>query len=485
MPLHVILLYALLISNVVLRLFTNKLGILPKALNIADVFITIWLVLLSLRYSLPTSGQGRTFSFGGRLVAFNFVILAGAVLNLKFFHAPAALSQFIMWNEPLMLFLAITRLPFTTAQMDGLRRLLVRLIVIEIVAGVLQVPIYLSTGQTEDIIGTFYGNAEQYQGFIMLGVFYLLGRQRDEPESSRKLWAMICGVLVLILLIDNKASWLGVMVSILFVLYLQGRAGALWFLRPRYILPLLLLFAGGVYVVTKISPSLGKFSGLVEAWNSGNFRNLGKVKAYDDILHAFDKQWHMALVGSGPGNFYSRSGTQFYLLGMSLNQTDYRTVKVFSSRTSNSMGGVISLSTKPPFYEHFYEDREIYRIGSAQVDSPFSSYAALVGETGIIGTLLYLSIYVGLLRRLVAAVKEPYSLRPQFYPLAMAGIGLLIYMMVDSGYNNWLETGRMTTIAWALAGLLLKPMTASAPVPAAAELERTSRADGSGRYARL
>ena len=71
MRLHVFLLYALLVSNVVFRLFTNKLGILPKAFNITDVVITLWLVLLSLRYTAPRSGQGGSFSFGGRLVAFN------------------------------------------------------------------------------------------------------------------------------------------------------------------------------------------------------------------------------------------------------------------------------------------------------------------------------------------------------------------------------------------------------------------------------
>src|SRR2546430_64077 len=108
MSFHVRLLYALLVSNVLLRLFTNKLGILPKAFNIADVFITFWLVLLSLRYPRPTNDKSPSFSFGGRLFAFNLVILAGAALNLKFFHPPAALSQIIMWNEPLLLFLAVT-----------------------------------------------------------------------------------------------------------------------------------------------------------------------------------------------------------------------------------------------------------------------------------------------------------------------------------------------------------------------------------------
>lgn len=235
-------------------------------------------------------------------------------------------------------------------------------------------------------------------------------------------------------------------------------------------------------MVKKVSPSMGKLSGLAEAWNSGNLRNLGKVKAYEDILRAFEKEWHMAVIGSGPGNFYSRSGTQFYLLGASLSRNDAKSIRTFSLRTSNSMGGVISLTTQAPFYEQFYIDREIFRIGSAQVDSPFSSYAALLGETGIIGTFLYLSIYVGLLRRLLVSVKESYSLLAQFYPLAIATVGLVIYIMTDSVYNSWLETGRMTTIAWAMAALLFKPLIASAHGQADLDLEDAALRDGHDAY---
>lgn len=455
MPFHVFLLYALLISNVVLRLFTNKLAILPKALNIADVLITILLFLLSLRYARPSDASQSTPSIGGRLLPFNLVILTGALLNLKFVYAPAALSQIIMWNEPLLLFIALMRLPFTAEQVEGFRRILVKLLILECAIGVLQIPLYLKTGQTEQIIGTFYGNAEQYQGFMMLGVYYLLARERLEPHNRMRLWLGIFAILSMIILIDNKASWLGVAVSILYVLHLQARIGSSR--RLKYLLALIPIAAAGVYLVVQFSPSLGKFSGLREAWRTDNFRNLGKVKAYFDIRQAFEDHDHMWLVGSGPGNFYSRSATQFYILGQRLFRLDPGQQRAFTGRVSNSMGGVINPTTeREPFYAQFYLDREIFQIGSGQVDSPFSSYAALLGETGLVGTFLYLSIYFGLFRYLRAEAERAVVCSPEIYPFAVAATGFLIYVATDSLYNHWLETGRMTTILWAMVAMLLK-----------------------------
>src|SRR5262249_35059118 len=107
----------------------------------------------------------------------------------------------------------------------------------------------------------------------------------------------------------------------------------------------------------------------------------------------------------------------------------------------------------------------------------------LLGETGIIGTLLYLSIYFGLMRSLVMRVREAFTAQSQLYPAACAALGLVIYMMTDSGYNNWLETGRITTIAWAMAGLLLKPVQGDLPAAAEVDTEQSVQPTGSGAYA--
>lgn len=462
MPLHVLLLYLLLLCNVLMRLFTNKLGILPKALNIADVFLTLSLLLMSFRFRSGNAGFPFSFKFGGKWFVFNVVLLAGALLNLEFFYAPAAWSQVIMWNEPLLLFVALARLPFTSEQIERFRVLFVRLLIFECIIGFLQVPLYAKTGATEEIIGTFYGNAEQYQGFVMLAVFYLLGCQHvDHKKRNRFRW-MIGALLGLIVLIDNKATWLGVLVSILFVLHVQQRETPLALFRAKNLMFIVPLLGFCAFLAIQLSPSISKFSGLAEAWRTGNIRNLGKLKAFEDIFSAFVNHGHMWLVGSGPGNFYSRSGQQFYLLGASLSDSDKGAARAWSSRTSNSMGGVINpTGDRSPFYQQFYIDREIFRIGSGQVDSPFSSYTGLIGEAGLIGAAAYLMIYLGIVRRLKSSLEEAGARMPRIYPFALSALGLYIYMMTDSIYNSWLETGRITTIAWAMAALLSKATAAS------------------------
>lgn len=448
------LVFGLVAANVLLRAFTNKLGILPRALNTIDVPLALVLFLYSLRFPHQPFPHQPPIRFGKRLLLFNLILLAGALLNWDFCHLPAALSQWVMWNEPLLVMLAIMRMPFSRAEIDSFARLLSRLLVLQVVIGFLQFPIYLKTGHTEEMVGTFFGNAEQYQAFIMLALYFLLAKTALEPGRKRPLWLMIGSILVLILLIDNKASWLGLLTSFALVFKLTQDEHRASLVSLRFLVPVGVLATVATTVVLTFSPSVGKLTTTLTRLASPDFWKFGKTQAYLDVAQAFADHPHMALVGSGPGCFYSRAGRQFYYAAFALFEGGMNLEFVATDRQSNALGGLTrGMMGSNPFYLQFYQDREINRVGSAKLDEPFSSFAALIGETGILGTLLYLSIYVSAARTLLASIKSRVPLPTSRYILALCGLGLLVAMVTNSAYWNWLETGRITTILWAVVAM--------------------------------
>jgi hypothetical protein len=316
--------------------------------------------------------------------------------------------------------------------------------------GLIQIPIYLSTGNSEAITGTFYGNAEQYTAFLLMGVCFYLGMMTQEVQKRTKYRAFIIALLLIIPLVDNKASWVGV-IGALYLL--MSTLGSLSRNRFKYVAGFVVLIVAFITAAT-LSPSLVKFDNLSEAWETDNFSNLGKIKAYRDVLAAFGQYPYMILFGSGPGTFYSRATQQFYVVSADIFWNPEQYLSALKTRTSNSMSGVIEpTASVDPFYKRFYVNDKIYSVGTGQVDSPFASYVGLLGETGIIGLSIYLSFYVGIFRRLKRYFIE-YRNDPNIFPLLTTSMGFVVYTLIVSLYNPWLETGRMTTTLWATIAIV-------------------------------
>jgi hypothetical protein len=121
---------------------------------------------------------------------------------------------------------------------------------------------------------------------------------------------------------------------------------------------------------------------------------------------------------------------------------------------SSSMGGVVNQTSRTPYYDKYYsQSDQVFAIGTIQVDSPFSPYAGLIGETGILGTWLYLSIYVFALKRLWRWL-EVCRTNQDIFPLVVTAFGFLVYVLVNSIYGPFLETTRLTTILWSMIALV-------------------------------
>ncbi len=161
----------------------------------------------------------------------------------------------------------------------------------------------------------------------------------------------------------------------------------------------------------------------------------------------------MFFIGSGPGTFYSRAGRGFYDISESMYYSKQETKEVY--KASDSMGGVIGRTLTNPFYKQFYDNDKIYCLGSGTTDEPFSSYVGLLGETGIIGTFLYLAIYITVLRKLSIYLNR-YKNDPNIFLLIAACVGCVAYTMALSVYRGWFEVGRMTTILWSMIAMVFR-----------------------------
>jgi len=452
-----VLLLALLVSNVMLRVFTNEWNMLPRIFNVADVGIVGLLALLTIlgKYRNPSAREYSKMRWG--LFIFCLIGFLGTALNLQYIYLPSAISQLIMWIEPIVLFLALVNIPFTYDNLETFRRLLLALIVIEFFIGVCQVPIFLKTGASETIIGTFNGNAEQYAAFILLGMFYLLGRWDLTEIHRAKYIVAAIAILMLIILVDNKASWVAMLIALFYLFFNVLAVRSDSHSKMRYVVVFFVLIGLGYYIITFSSNSLKKYSRLYDAWQTDNILNIGKVRSVRDAFEAYAKNPHMILVGSGLGTFYSRAAFQYFLRHeMIEDECLFSDDAQKEWDNSNSMGGVISQVTNiEPFFRQFYRTRKIFPIGSGTADNPCTSYTSLLGEVGIIGTIIYLSFYVLVFKKLKRC-RDAFSSHPRIFPFTVATIGFFVYLLAIGGYNYWLECGRINTILWSMIAVLFR-----------------------------
>jgi hypothetical protein len=456
-----IALYSIIVLNTVLRTLTNFLGVLPKIFNLIDLFIVGWFIIIFLSYKIKDNSILNQKRILKNIFIINIIFLFGSVLNYEYIYFRPTISEILMLNEGPILFFILINLPFNKQHILKFRSVLLFILTCQIVIGTLQIPIFLSTGESEAITGTFQGNAEQYTGFIMVGVYYLLGGRGVTGVKRALLILLVIGITVMV---DNKASWFGILFSILYLFKMLARIDK-GRIKIGYVLSFGALFISGYLVAAQFSKSAYKFELLREAWSSGNLTNIGKVAAVKDVINSYRVNPHTAIVGSGPGTFYSRASSVFYLdfgnyiersgSGEDVGDGGRKTYEKKTYRASDALGGVITERYKEAYFLRFASNAEVYRIGSRQLDEPWSSFVGLLGEIGILGTILYLNIYYITLKQLRRFVYV-YRNDKNIFGLIMACIGFLIYLVINSIYNNWLETGRLTTILWSMIAMVYK-----------------------------
>ena len=122
-------LLALLVGNVTLRFFTNYLNVLPRVLNIADLLLVALLaVLFMLGGRDPRRVKSGFGKFTRRLLIFNVIAILGTLFNTRYIYPLSSVSQLLMWNEPIVLFLVLTNTQSSVADIEQFMKTLRRLL---------------------------------------------------------------------------------------------------------------------------------------------------------------------------------------------------------------------------------------------------------------------------------------------------------------------------------------------------------------------
>jgi O-antigen ligase len=103
--------------------------------------------------------------------------------------------------------------------------------------------------------------------------------------------------------------------------------------------------------------------------------------------------------------------------------------------------------------------------GSHAVSSPYSSYASLLAEVGVVGFAIIVGIYVVAFRRtwhlsrFAVSRARPGDALPA---LALATTVALLTLVQMALLENWFEVTRVTFIAWAMLAVSCKEFDARA-----------------------
>jgi hypothetical protein len=438
------LLYLLIFIVTLVRLFTETLGILPRALNFADLALFVYAsaMLLARR-----GGNGETTAFyrrslSGPVKMFSAWVMVSTAVNLLFhgIHILPALIFWVFHLEPIVFALLLMRLDWHEGDTQKLSNILVAIGLIQIPLSLIQMSSVFSEDNPDLASGTFGSNGSQMCFFVVLVIAYLLGRYLMD---SRIRWLLpLPGLLIVFYAQGFKAMWLPLIVTIpigVFLCYPGSK-------RRKWGLVLLV-----VAFVLLVALPIGKLSSaqtmefmhwdyVTDVVGSGAIWELGKIQSFLNVGRLYRDSPIAAFVGVGPGSFSSRAF-----------QTFTRVVLDPDSPT-HVVYGYIS-PTPPGAFAEKYVVPQVFKsevlFGSGTIDGPFNSYVALLAEVGIVGFALYAVIYCRIFRKVIAATREAWRKRNhELYAISLAAICGLLILFEMAFLDNWLETSRVTIPLW-------------------------------------
>ena len=455
-----------LVLIVVIRLFTEVIGVLPRFFNFIDVPIVGGLIVYSvIAPPTPRSRAPMRPAFGGYLIALIALWGLSLVTNVSRVAPMPALLFLFLVASPVVVYLIVYRI-WPVGQARLLSKTFVRLAVLQFVVVVaIDLPRFAAGEQNPDLIsGTFGENAYQLVFFLLAFGALLSGIVTFEPRRKAARLAIPLGgaTLLVIFLAQYRALLASTFVAIVVLGLLLARS------RGRGLL--VALAAGGavllMFTLVLANFPLLRFDRAISAIREEpGVLVSGKLSAAESVGRMFADQPRMVLTGSGPGTYSSRAWRTFGLVGLVGGHADVAGPYV-QALTGEGYRSDVNLKYVMPQLT----GSSIF--GSEGLASPFGSYFGIGAELGVGGLVLLLALYLGPFIR---------SARMAAFSMARAGPGdplpglllasaISFLTLVQMGVlDNWLETTRVTFIAWILFAVAQKEFRAriqTSPVPA-------------------
>lgn len=427
--------YAVVITLVAVRFFTERFVILPRFLNAID--------LVAIPFLLPFCLRQVMVKQGGRFKGKTFIILSGLfctawalawLVNYEEVHWLGGGMFIIGLLTPIVFFLILTNLGLDRLFCQRLVRLLEILLIINLLIGAMDMILALKSGEggADFILGTFGVNQNQLSFFLAVMMSYQLARWRYQGLQLTGLFILVW-TSVLFLLCGFQTLWVALAIAAVGVFWFAGKLS-------KHLLRITVLVV--LFIAVTMPPLMqsGRFFSVLDKLDElvTTFNELGKVELLRNVPQIWQIRPWSFWIGVGPGTFNSRA---------------FRNIAIVPYQ-----GGVgftdVAAAIVEPFYtselsSQFiipYFERGIFRLSGGNTDAPFTSYVSVPVEAGVPGALAFFGIYASAAFALVKAVRK--GIVPERRTLAAWALMNLLMLLGIAAVDNYLETTRYTLLVW-------------------------------------
>jgi len=447
------LLYVVIFIVAIARLLTETLGILPRAINLADIPLFFFACAVLIFRNGPSEPGCQFFrrSLSRPLKGFSLCAVLSIMVNGLFYgiHLLPAISFLIFHLEPMVFALLFLRLGWAEHDTQTLATLLLGIGLLQIPMSLLQLSTAFSEDNPDLASGTFGTNGSQMCFFLILVIAYLLGRYLMEASMR---WLLPIIPLVIVFYAQGfKAMWLPFVVTMAVPILLFSPR-----VKRKKVLSVVLILVVAIFIAFPVGMATSSQTMQFMRWEyandvlrSGAIWELGKIQAFLNISRLYRDAPLSAFVGVGPGSFSSRAFLTF------------TEVSPDPEAPTNVTHGYIEPIAPGVFAEKYVVPlvfKSEILFGSSTIDGPYNSYVSLMGEVGLIGFALYFLVYYRVFRRAITAAREAKRQgNPLLFAISIAAICGCLTIAQMAFLDNWVEVSRVTLPLW----LLLLPVISS------------------------
>ncbi len=425
--------YALLLLILVIRLFTETWGVLPRMFNAVDFLLFPLLIIWAFVYRLASTGSIATMRLEWFLLIFGLTWIASSLLNLPQLLPAASLLYVAGYLTPILFALAIYNLNLGAPLVRGVERIFWGTALLGLGLGLSQVRELADN--SDALVFTFGTNANQTAFFLALILSLIFSKWIHGTASlAQKMLAL--GLTPFFFLAGFKAMWVLYPLAVGITLFSQGLH------RMKDVLRTIRLATGALALVAFITLFVPlPESDYFDLFTYFEPSKLGKAQVTMALPTVWSSHPWGAIVGVGPGTFTSRAFRTFAALPYRGGADDV-TYSVIPPTYMTPLAEqiVIPLLLKPDI-----------QLGSGTVDWPFTSYISLLAETGVVGFTALMSIYAYTWWRLMRSARG--AQWPETRAVALAAAMTLGTLLLISAIDNYLEHTRLAGLTWTLVAL--------------------------------
>jgi hypothetical protein len=436
---------------VTIRFFTEVVPVVPRAANFVDIPIFLALALAAI--SMPSARPGRAYlRVGLPAAAFIVLVIASATINSDRTSPAPAIVFLYGFLAPLAVYAAVYRI-WPPGNAGSLSRLLVWLGLLQlVVVALVDLPRYASSENPDVISGTFGTNAYQLVFLLLVVAALLAGIFTLEPGRKVARFApfLILVIFGAVLLAQYRALLATTVVMMLVVAILLGTRlrGVLVAVFAVVAFGLAFAYVASAFPRLKLETTATTFTESPTTYASARY------KATRPVAGLYRDDPRAIAIGSGPGTFSSRAWQTFANAGST------SASNVQGGYAQKLTGGVYATDVSKKYIDPQLSEGVVIE-GSRALSSPYSSYLSLAAETGLVGLVIIVGVYLAVLLRVFRTSRRLIAHAMPGDPLPALALATTIAFLtlLQMGFlENWLEVTRITFIAWAMLAVVAKEL---------------------------